>query len=163
MHLLGPVFLLFPLLAASPGLGSTAHLLGPVFLLFPLLAASPGLGLDHALPQQPVFGLKLLGEVHGVIDEARTSVWFTLVIVVVMLDSIMSTKPTVALYRLVRLVKESSTCTRWVSTDATSFWTATTSLCWAVTRDCKAVIWLSNAVTLAARSSLIASKRPIWV
>ena len=35
---------------------------------------------------------------------------------------------------------------RWVSTDATSFWTATTSLCWAVTIDCKAVWQMENVI-----------------
>ena len=29
------------------------HLLGPVLLLLPLLAATPGLGLNDTLPQQP--------------------------------------------------------------------------------------------------------------
>merc|ERR1719400_2312890 len=58
---------------ANLGLGNTAHLLGPVLLLLPLLAATPGLSLDSTLPQQPVLGLELLGEVHGVVDEGEPS------------------------------------------------------------------------------------------
>merc|ERR1711971_636807 len=57
---------------ADLSLGNTAHLLGPVLLL-PLLSASPGLRLNHSLPQQPVFGLKLFSEVHGVVDEGEAS------------------------------------------------------------------------------------------
>merc|ERR1719400_2997438 len=57
--------------SADLRLGNAAHLLGPVLLLLPLLAAAAGLGLNNSLPEQPVLGLELLGEVHSVVDEGE--------------------------------------------------------------------------------------------
>merc|ERR1719154_803282 len=57
--------------SADLRLGGAAHLLGPVLLLLPLLAAAAGLGLDNSMPEQTVLGLELLGEVHGVVDEGE--------------------------------------------------------------------------------------------
>ena len=45
------------------GIRQEQDLLGPVLLLLPLLAATPGLSLDDALPQQPEEKMVILGNV----------------------------------------------------------------------------------------------------
>ena len=54
------------------GLLGAPDLLHPVLLFLLLLSRLLGLLLDHVLSGQPVLGLKLLGKVHGVVDERET-------------------------------------------------------------------------------------------
>merc|ERR1711911_478169 len=56
---------------SSLGLGSSTQLLQSVLLFLLLLPGNLGLGFDHALSDQPELGLKLLGKVHGVVDEGE--------------------------------------------------------------------------------------------
>merc|ERR1719320_1725061 len=59
--------------SSNLGLSSSANLLGSVLPFLLLLTAGLCLGLDDSLSDKAVLGLELLGEIHGVVNQAEPS------------------------------------------------------------------------------------------